>query len=82
MIDSSLSLCVAVRAAVERVDEALDCSDPLALMCALQNPNLALRGLVRDHAGWYLEQMSADREQKALVRLAPSSLTHKRSVHR
>lgn len=57
------------------MDEALDCSDPLALMCALQNPNLALRGLVRDHAGWYLEQMSADREQKALVRLTPSSLT-------
>lgn len=64
------------------MDEALDCSDPLALMCALQNPNLALRGLVRDHAGWYLEQMSADREQKALVRLTPSSLTHKRTVHR
>ncbi|XP_077086091.1 ras GTPase-activating-like protein IQGAP3 [Siphateles boraxobius] len=57
---------VNMRAAVECVDEALDCTDPLALICALQNPSLALRGLVRDHAGWYLEQMSADREQKAL----------------
>ncbi|XDV39519.1 hypothetical protein PO909_008752 [Leuciscus waleckii] len=57
---------VNMRAAVECVDEALDCTDPLALICALQNSSLALRGLVRDHAGWYLEQMSADREQKAL----------------
>ncbi|KAK7158385.1 hypothetical protein R3I93_009561 [Phoxinus phoxinus] len=57
---------VNMRAAVECVDEALDCTDPPALICALQNPSLALRGLVRDHAGWYLEQMSADREQKAL----------------
>lgn len=57
---------VNMRAAVERVDEALDCSDALALLCALQNSSLALRGLIRDHASWYLEQLSADREQKAL----------------
>ncbi|XP_056331178.1 ras GTPase-activating-like protein IQGAP3 [Danio aesculapii] len=57
---------VNMRAAVERVDEALDCSDALALLCALQNSSLALRGLIRDNASWYLEQLSADREQKAL----------------
>uniref|UniRef100_A0A673JL87 Ras GTPase-activating-like protein IQGAP3 n=1 Tax=Sinocyclocheilus rhinocerous TaxID=307959 RepID=A0A673JL87_9TELE len=54
------------RAAVERVDEALDCSDSLALFSALQNSSLALTGLIRDHAGWYLEQLTSDREQKAL----------------
>ncbi|KTF77066.1 hypothetical protein cypCar_00037456 [Cyprinus carpio] len=57
---------VNMRAAVERVDEALDCADSLALLSALQNSSLALTGLIRDHAGWYLEQLTADREQKAL----------------
>lgn len=57
---------VNMRAAVERVDEALDCADSLALLSALQNSSLSLTGLVRDHAGWYLEQLTADREQKAL----------------
>uniref|UniRef100_A0A671MQ13 Ras GTPase-activating-like protein IQGAP3 n=1 Tax=Sinocyclocheilus anshuiensis TaxID=1608454 RepID=A0A671MQ13_9TELE len=57
---------VNLRAAVERVDEALDCSDSLALFSALQNSSLALTGLIRDHAGWYLEQLTSDREQKAL----------------
>uniref|UniRef100_A0A8C2I261 IQ motif containing GTPase activating protein 3 n=1 Tax=Cyprinus carpio TaxID=7962 RepID=A0A8C2I261_CYPCA len=56
----------ALRAAVERVDEALDCADSLALLSALQNSSLALTGLIRDHAGWYLEQLTADREQKDL----------------
>lgn len=63
-----MTVCVSVRAAVERVDEALDSGDTLVLLSALQNSSLALRGLIRDHAGWYLEQLSADREQKALVR--------------
>ncbi|XP_051576134.1 ras GTPase-activating-like protein IQGAP3 [Myxocyprinus asiaticus] len=57
---------VNVRAAVERVDEALDCADALVLLHALQDTSLGLKGLVRDHAGWYLEQLTADREQKAL----------------
>ncbi|KAG7469536.1 hypothetical protein MATL_G00129770 [Megalops atlanticus] len=57
---------VNARAAVERVDEALECGDSLALLSALQTPCLALRGLHRDHAPWYLEQLAADREQKAL----------------
>lgn len=62
-------LCVSVvRAALEHVDEALDCGDALALLSALQNPSLGLRGLIRDHSDWYLEQLSSDREQKALVR--------------
>lgn len=58
--------CV-VRAAVECVDEAIDCGDALALLSALQNPSLALRGLLRDNSDWYLEQLTSDREQKALV---------------
>uniref|UniRef100_A0A3B4BP23 Ras GTPase-activating-like protein IQGAP3 n=1 Tax=Pygocentrus nattereri TaxID=42514 RepID=A0A3B4BP23_PYGNA len=55
-----------VNAAVEHVDEALECGDPLALILALQSPSLALRGLLSDHADWYLVQLAADREQKAL----------------
>lgn len=58
-----------VRAAVERVDEAIDCGDALALLSALQNPSLGLRGLIRDNSDWYLDQLSSDREQKALVRV-------------
>uniref|UniRef100_A0A8B9JX61 IQ motif containing GTPase activating protein 3 n=1 Tax=Astyanax mexicanus TaxID=7994 RepID=A0A8B9JX61_ASTMX len=57
---------VNVRAAVECVDEAIECGDSLALLSALQSPSLALRGLLRDHADWYLEQLASDREQKAL----------------
>uniref|UniRef100_W5K300 IQ motif containing GTPase activating protein 3 n=1 Tax=Astyanax mexicanus TaxID=7994 RepID=W5K300_ASTMX len=57
---------VNVRAAVECVDEAIECGDSLALLSALQSPSLALRGLLRDHADWYLEQLTSDREQKAL----------------
>uniref|UniRef100_A0A4W4G6A0 IQ motif containing GTPase activating protein 3 n=1 Tax=Electrophorus electricus TaxID=8005 RepID=A0A4W4G6A0_ELEEL len=57
---------VNVRAALECVDEAIECGDPLALLSALQSPSLALRGLLRDHADWYLEQLTSDREQKAL----------------
>ncbi|KAJ8354659.1 hypothetical protein SKAU_G00222260 [Synaphobranchus kaupii] len=57
---------VNVRAAVEQVDEALECGDSLALLSALQTPCLALRGVQRDHTPWYLEQLAADREQKAL----------------
>ncbi|KAM9511306.1 ras GTPase-activating-like protein IQGAP3 [Salvelinus alpinus] len=57
---------VNVRAAIEQVDEALDCGDSLALLAALQVPCLALRGLQRDHGPWYLEQLATDREQKAL----------------
>lgn len=57
---------VNVRAAVECVDEAIECGESLALLLALQSPSLALRGLLRDHADWYLEQLASDREQKAL----------------
>uniref|UniRef100_W5MQH9 IQ motif containing GTPase activating protein 3 n=1 Tax=Lepisosteus oculatus TaxID=7918 RepID=W5MQH9_LEPOC len=57
---------VNVQAAVERVDEALERGDAPALHAALKSPCLALRDLHREHAGWYLEQLSADREQKAL----------------
>uniref|UniRef100_A0A673Z0Q2 IQ motif containing GTPase activating protein 3 n=1 Tax=Salmo trutta TaxID=8032 RepID=A0A673Z0Q2_SALTR len=57
---------VNVRAAIEQVDEALDCGDSLVLLAALQVPCLALRGLQRDHGPWYLEQLATDREQKDL----------------
>lgn len=69
-----MCVCVAVLAAVEHVDEALDSGDPLVLLSTLQNSSLALRGLIRDHAGWYLEQLSADREQKALVSYTRNSV--------
>uniref|UniRef100_A0AAR2JB22 Ras-GAP domain-containing protein n=1 Tax=Pygocentrus nattereri TaxID=42514 RepID=A0AAR2JB22_PYGNA len=62
---------VNVRAAVEHVDEALECGDPLALILALQSPSLALRGLLSDHADWYLVQLAADREQKDLGSVDP-----------
>ncbi|KAM3873707.1 ras GTPase-activating-like protein IQGAP3 [Diretmus argenteus] len=54
------------RSAVEQVDEALDCGDELALLAALQLPCLALRGLRPDNGPWYLDQLVADRHQKAL----------------
>uniref|UniRef100_A0A8C9WTN0 IQ motif containing GTPase activating protein 3 n=1 Tax=Scleropages formosus TaxID=113540 RepID=A0A8C9WTN0_SCLFO len=57
---------VNVRAAVENVDETLEFGDSLALFSALQAPCLALQELHREHGPWYLEQLVADREQKAL----------------
>ncbi|XP_070691114.1 ras GTPase-activating-like protein IQGAP3 isoform X2 [Pempheris klunzingeri] len=55
---------VNVRAAVEQVDEALDSENELSLLAALQLPCLALRGLRTDNGPWYLDQLSADRQQK------------------
>uniref|UniRef100_A0A7N8Y7W2 IQ motif containing GTPase activating protein 3 n=1 Tax=Mastacembelus armatus TaxID=205130 RepID=A0A7N8Y7W2_9TELE len=52
---------------VEQVDEALDLADELALLSALQLPCLSLRGLRTDNGPWYLDQLIADRQQKALV---------------
>ncbi|KAM9309518.1 ras GTPase-activating-like protein IQGAP3 [Pholidichthys leucotaenia] len=57
---------VNVRAAVEQVDEALDAADELALLSALQLPCLTLRGLHIDNGPWYLDQLSVDRQQKAM----------------
>uniref|UniRef100_UPI003AB01964 ras GTPase-activating-like protein IQGAP3 n=1 Tax=Centroberyx gerrardi TaxID=166262 RepID=UPI003AB01964 len=57
---------VNVRSAVEQVDEALDCGDELALLSALQLPCLSLRGLRPDNGPLYLEQLAAERQQKAL----------------
>ncbi|XP_054831639.1 ras GTPase-activating-like protein IQGAP3 [Eublepharis macularius] len=57
---------VNVKGALELVDDALEGQDPQALYCALQDPTLALRNLQRENADWYLDQLSADREQKAL----------------
>ncbi|KAM6294198.1 ras GTPase-activating-like protein IQGAP3 [Aegotheles albertisi] len=57
---------VNVHAALEEVDEAVERQDVLALYQALQDPALALRCLQRDNLEGYLEQLSMDREQKAL----------------
>ncbi|KAM6936029.1 ras GTPase-activating-like protein IQGAP3 [Lycodopsis pacificus] len=64
-IQNNINL-VNVRSAVEQVDEALDSADELALLSALQLPCLALRGLRTDNGPWYLDQLSADRQQNAL----------------
>uniref|UniRef100_A0A8C4DM22 Ras GTPase-activating-like protein IQGAP3 n=1 Tax=Dicentrarchus labrax TaxID=13489 RepID=A0A8C4DM22_DICLA len=57
---------VNIGSAVEKVDEALDSADELSLLSALQLPCLVLRGLRTDNGPWYLDQLSADRQQKAL----------------
>ncbi|XP_056366767.1 ras GTPase-activating-like protein IQGAP3 [Oenanthe melanoleuca] len=57
---------VNVRGALEEVDNALERQDVLALHRALQDPALALRCLQRDNLELYLEQLSMDREEKAL----------------
>ncbi|XP_016784678.3 ras GTPase-activating-like protein IQGAP3 isoform X1 [Pan troglodytes] len=56
---------VNVHGALEVVDDALERQSPEALLKALQDPALALRGVRRDFADWYLEQLNSDREQKA-----------------
>ncbi|XP_057413155.1 ras GTPase-activating-like protein IQGAP3 isoform X3 [Balaenoptera acutorostrata] len=56
---------VNVHGALEVVDDALERQSPEALLEALQDPVLALQGVSRDFADWYLEQLSSDREQKA-----------------
>lgn len=56
-----------VHGALEEVDDALERQDALVLYHALQDPVLALRCLQRDNLDRYLEQLSMDREQKALV---------------
>ncbi|CAM5175409.1 unnamed protein product [Eretmochelys imbricata] len=57
---------VNVHGALEYMDDALERQDPPALCQALQDPVLALRGVQRENAAWYLDQLSTDREQKAL----------------
>ncbi|XP_021105110.1 ras GTPase-activating-like protein IQGAP3 isoform X2 [Heterocephalus glaber] len=56
---------VNVRGALDIVDDAVERQSPEGLLEALQDPALALRGVRRDFADWYLEQLSSDREQKA-----------------
>uniref|UniRef100_A0A8C8SMA6 IQ motif containing GTPase activating protein 3 n=1 Tax=Pelusios castaneus TaxID=367368 RepID=A0A8C8SMA6_9SAUR len=58
---------VNVNGALESVDDALERQDPAALCGALQDPVLALRRVQRENAARYLEQLSMDREQKALL---------------
>lgn len=49
------------------MEDALEAQDPQTLYHVLQDPILALKSLRRDNASWYLDQLSADREEKALV---------------
>ena len=58
------------------MDEALDSADELSLLAALQRPCLALRGLRADHGPWYLEELLAERQQKALVHTHTHTHTH------
>ncbi|XP_032089812.1 ras GTPase-activating-like protein IQGAP3 isoform X1 [Thamnophis elegans] len=64
-IQGSINL-VNIRSALEMVDDALEAQDPRTLYHLLQDPILALKSLRRDNASWYLDQLSADREEKAL----------------
>ncbi|NWI22317.1 IQGA3 protein, partial [Sula dactylatra] len=57
---------VNVHGALEEVDDALERQDAPALYHALQDPVLALSCLRQDNLHRYLEQLSMDREQKAL----------------
>ncbi|XP_040187964.1 ras GTPase-activating-like protein IQGAP3 [Rana temporaria] len=57
---------VNVHAALEYVDEALERKDSKSLYAALQDSALLLRRIQRENADWYLEQLTSDREQKAL----------------
>uniref|UniRef100_A0A8C4MMZ8 IQ motif containing GTPase activating protein 3 n=1 Tax=Equus asinus asinus TaxID=83772 RepID=A0A8C4MMZ8_EQUAS len=53
---------VNVHGALEVVDDALERQSPEALLEALRDPALALRGVRRDFADWYLDQLSSDRD--------------------
>lgn len=61
-----------VHGALEEVDDALERQDAQALYRALQDPILTLRCLQRDNLDCYLEQLSMDRQQKALVKAGRS----------
>nr|DBA13986.1 TPA: hypothetical protein GDO54_005007 [Pyxicephalus adspersus] len=65
-VRKSISGPLAVHAALEYVDEALERKDSTSLYTALQDSALLLRRLQRQNADWYLEQLTNDREQKAL----------------
>uniref|UniRef100_G3WR35 IQ motif containing GTPase activating protein 3 n=1 Tax=Sarcophilus harrisii TaxID=9305 RepID=G3WR35_SARHA len=57
---------VNVHGALEAIDESLESQNSEALIKALCDPALALRGVRKDFGDWYLEQLSLDREQKSL----------------
>ncbi|KAK2525054.1 Iqgap3 [Columba guinea] len=68
---------VNVLGALEDVDDALERQDAPGLLRALQDPVLALRHLQRDNLDRYLEQLSADRKQKALLgQVTPVGMGH------
>lgn len=52
------------RAAIERIDNALETGSPSVLFDALSNQALAIRGLQRDNSEWYLKQLQSDKQQK------------------
>lgn len=67
LLTSGVNWPLVVRGALEEVDNALERQDVLVLHRALQDPALALRCLQRNNLELYLEQLSTDREEKALV---------------
>lgn len=64
-----------MHAALEEVDDAVQRGDALLLHRALQDPALSLPHLQRDNLQLCLEQLRAQRQQKALVG-ARSSRAH------
>ncbi|NXU12654.1 IQGA1 protein, partial [Pardalotus punctatus] len=52
------------RAAISKIDLALEGGDALALYEALATPALGLRGLLRENCDWYFKQLLSDRQQK------------------
>ncbi|XP_030043765.1 ras GTPase-activating-like protein IQGAP3 [Microcaecilia unicolor] len=57
---------VNVHEVLEYVDDSLEKRDAHSLYSALQDPVLGLRRVHRENSEWYLEQLTTDREQKAL----------------
>ncbi|XP_053810417.1 ras GTPase-activating-like protein IQGAP1 [Vidua chalybeata] len=55
---------VNTRAAISKIDLALERGDALALYEALATPALGLRGLLRENCDWYFKQFLSDRQQK------------------
>ncbi|XP_053317929.1 ras GTPase-activating-like protein IQGAP1 [Spea bombifrons] len=55
---------VNLKAALERVDQALEKENPQLLFEALSLPALSLRALQRDNSDWYLKHLQSEKLQK------------------
>lgn len=61
------TLLLVARAAILKIDLALERGDMLALYEALATPALGLRGVIRENCDWYFKQFLSDRQQKQEV---------------